>query len=81
MISTKIRRFIINNHKENHLLVDQMKLLNELPANLRFEVISHTHGDIIKKIKFFSNKGADFFWECLPLLKSMKVHAKDILYN
>jgi len=58
-----------------------MKLLNELPANLRVEVLSHTHGEIIWNIKFFNGKGADFLWEILPLLRSMKVHAKDILYN
>jgi CRP-like cAMP-binding protein len=44
-------------------------------------VVSHTHGEIIQKIKFFANKGADFMWGILPLLKPMKVHAKDVLYN
>lgn len=62
-------------------MIDQEKLLKELPSNLRAEVIQHTHGEIIKKIKFFSDKPLDFIWAILPMLRSIKVHLKDVIYN
>lgn len=63
--------------------MDQEKLLNELPASLRAEVVMHTHGRIIKTIKFFDDKQSDpdFVWAILPQLKPMNVFNKDILYN
>jgi len=30
---------------------------------------------------FFEDKEPDFLWQILPLLRPMKVHAKDALYN
>ena len=77
----KIKRFIENNHRENHMQVDQEKLLEELPSNLRAEVVTQTHGEIINKIKFFENKDPDFLWSILPLLKQMKVYPQECLYN
>jgi hypothetical protein len=55
--------------------------MNELPASLRAEVVKHTHGEIIKKIKFFNDKELTFLWQIIPMLKPMKVYQKDILYN
>jgi hypothetical protein len=43
-------------------LFDQKQLLNELPASIRAEVVSHTHSEIIKNIKFFENKEPDFLF-------------------
>jgi len=56
-------------------------LLNELSSSLRSEVIKHTYGQIITNIKFFSNKSTEFLWAVLPMLKSIKIHAKDVVYN
>jgi len=77
----KIRRFLENNTNTRSTLSEQQELLNQLPASLRGEVIKCTQGHIIKKIKFFENKDSDFLWEFLPLLRQMKVYAKDILYS
>jgi hypothetical protein len=43
--------------------------------------VSHTHGDIIRKIAFFEEKDAEFLWNIIPLLKPMKVNQNDLLYN
>ena len=43
--------------------------------------MSHTHGAIIKKIKFFETKDPDFLWALLPKLKPLKVYEEDVLYN
>jgi hypothetical protein len=57
--------------------------LNDLPASLRSEVVSHTHGEIIKKINFFKErkKDPDFLWAILPLLRPIKLMPLDQLYT
>lgn len=47
---------------------------------MRAQVVSHTHAEIIKRIKFFNQKDPAFLFTILPLLKPMKVYAKDQLY-
>lgn len=59
----------------------QAKLLSELPNNLRGQVIAHTHGEIVRKLRFFDNKPQDFIMVMLPVLTQMKVYQKDILYG
>jgi CRP-like cAMP-binding protein len=54
--------------------------LSEVPASLRAEVVGHTHAEIIRRIKFFSDKDPSFLFSILPLLKPMKIYAKDTLY-
>ena len=56
-------------------------MLLELPPSLKSEVVSHTHGNIIQGIKFFSDKNPDFLWQILPLLKPMKIYKGDILFS
>lgn len=70
-----------NNHNEHLSLFDQKQLLSEIPASLRAEVVSHTHGEIIRNIKFFNDKDPHFLFTILPALKPMKVYKKDVLYN
>lgn len=60
---------------------EQAKLLNDLPAALRSEVVLHTHGDIIKKVNFFKDKDPDFLWAIIPCLRVIKMRKKDILYS
>jgi predicted transcriptional regulator len=69
----KIRRHLENNHKHQNNLEDQEKLLNDLPASLRSEVVSHTHGSIINKINFFKDKDPDFLWAILPTLRPIMI--------
>lgn len=80
-VQNRIKRFLENNHNEHLSLFDQKQLLSEIPASLRAEVVSHTHGEIIKNIKFFNDKDPHFLFSILPILKPMKVYRKDILYN
>ena len=77
----RIRRFIENNHVEHLQQQDQTKLLFELPSYLRSQVISHTHGEIVRKIRFFDEKSQEFIWAMLPLLSQIKVYSKDVLYG
>ena len=70
-----------NNHGDHLSLSDQRQLLADVPASLRAEVVSHTHKEIIKRIKFLSDKDAPFLFTILPLLKPMKVYPKDTLYQ
>lgn len=43
--------------------------------------MSHTHGEIIRKIFFFKDKDKSFLWKVLPMLKRLKVPCDDIVYN
>jgi len=49
----RIRRYLIANHQVSQTSMDQEDLLSELPSFLKAEVITHTHKNIIEKIKFF----------------------------
>lgn len=77
----KIKKHLESNSKFSHTIDNQEKLLNELPASLRSEVIYHTHGDIIQKINFFRGKDADLLWSILPILRPLKLLYNDILYT
>ena len=55
-IEQKIRRFLQNNHKERLQKFDQEKLINELPSNLKSQIVAHTHGTIVRQIRFLDNK-------------------------
>jgi hypothetical protein len=55
--------------------------LAELPSHLRGQVIAHTHGEMVRKIRFFEDKDREFVWSMLPLFQQMKVYKKDILYG
>lgn len=60
---------------------DQKKLLQELPSSLRAEVVNHIHADIIKNITFFKDKGAEFLYASLPLVRRFNLPEKEILYK
>lgn len=77
----RIKRFIENNHKEHMQQYDQQGLLAELPSHQRTQVINYTHGEIVRKIRFFDNKSREFIWGMLSLFHQMKVYKKDILYG
>ena len=80
-IEVRIRRFLQNNHNEHLQKFDHEKLLGELPSNLRTQVVAHTHGEIVRKIRFFDNKSQEFIWQMLPLFSQMKVYKLDPLYG
>lgn len=75
-----MKRFLENNHADHLSLFDQKQLLADIPAQLRAEVVSHTHAEIIYRIRFFTDKDPPFLFTILPLLQPMKVYAKDALY-
>mmetsp|Transcript_24313 Transcript_24313/g.23924 ORF Transcript_24313/g.23924 Transcript_24313/m.23924 type:complete len:481 (+) Transcript_24313:722-2164(+) len=76
----RIKRHLEYNNKHQNNLEEQEKLLNDLPASLRSEVVSHTHGEIIKKVFFFKDKDPDFLWAILPSLRPIKLMPFDTLY-
>ena len=75
-----MKRFLENNHGDHLSVSDQKQLLADVPASMRAEVVSHTHAEIIRRIKFLSDKDPPFLFAILPLLKPMKVYPKDTLY-
>jgi len=77
----RIRRHLENNNKNQNNLQEQEKLLNDLPASLRSEVVKHTHGEIIQRINFFKEKDSDFLWAILPALRPLKLMPTDVLYT
>ncbi len=50
----RVKIFLENNHGDHLSLYDQKKLLAEVPASMRAQVVSHTHAEIIRRIKFFN---------------------------
>ena len=77
----KIRTFLNNNHQEQLQSIDQKQLFDELPSNLRNQIVEHTQGDIVRQIRFFDKKSQEFIWQMLPLFIQMKVYKEDILYG
>lgn len=80
-IMFRIKRHLEINNKDTNNLEEQEKLLNDLPAALRSEVVKHTHGEIIRKINFFKEKDPDFLWAILPVLRPIKLMPGDVLYT
>lgn len=76
-----IRRFFQNNNVNKVSLEDQENMLAELPAALRGEIVSYTHGAIIKGIIFFQEKSTDFQWKVLKNLQQFRITAGDTLYS
>ena len=48
---------------------------------MRGQVIHHTHGEIVRKIRFFDKKPPDFILRMLPMFSHMKVYKQDPLYG
>ena len=55
-VENRIKKFLENNHAELLHQYDQNNLLDALPSNLRSQVVSHTHGEIVRKLRFFDDK-------------------------
>ena len=66
-VESNIKRFLCNNHEEHLQKFDQEKLINELPSNLKSQIVSHTHGEIVRQIRFLDNKSQEFIWQMLPI--------------
>ena len=77
----KVKRHIQNNHKSANSFQEQEKLLNELPKQLRDQIIKCTHGEIVDRIDFFKNKESEFLFLVMPELKPLKLLEGDILYE
>ena len=55
-IQDKIKLFLNNNHQEQLQSIDQKQLFDELPSNLRSQIVTHTQGEYVSKIRFFDKK-------------------------
>ena len=56
----RIQRFLENDSKDFNSLVEQEKLVDDLPPSLRSEVIEFSSGRIVEKLPFFKDKNIDF---------------------
>ena len=70
-----------NNQKSANSFVEQDKLLNDLPQQLRNQIIECTHGEIMEKIDFFKDKETEFLFTVMPELKPLKLLEGDTLYQ
>ena len=52
-----------------------------LPANLKAEIITHTHKRIVEKIGFFRKQSPQFLWKILPYLKPLRINTNEILFR
>ena len=78
---SKIKRHLENNQKSANSFAEQEKLLNELPQQLRNQIIECTHGEMIERIDFFKDKEHEFLYTIMPELKPLKLLEGDILYQ
>ena len=79
--SLRVQRFLENDARDMHNLVEQEQLQMELPPSLRIEVVAFTHSEVVNKIVFFQNKTQDFLRKILPDLRARKVYSGDFLYS
>lgn len=57
------------------------KLLHTLPVFLREQVVSITHGEILKKIHFFKTQDQGFIISMLHELKPITFVMNDLIYQ
>ena len=55
--------------------------MNDLPQQLRNQIIECTHGEIMEKIDFFKDKETEFLFTVMPELKPLKLLEGDTLYQ
>ena len=77
----KIRKYFENQARTKSTDGDWEELFQELPSQLRTEVIQSTHGQIINGIKFFRDKSQSFLISMIPRLKNMNLYDNDILFS
>ena len=75
----RIKRHIENNAIQKKYL-DSEKLLSELPLKLRDQIVSKTHGEVIKKFKFFQNRSSEFKSAIVHELKPTNLGHHELLY-
>lgn len=56
-------------------------LFNDLPPQLRTDIVQSTHGQIIQGIRFFKDKRPEFLINLIPKLKMMNLFDNDILFS
>ena len=76
----KVKRHLENNLKSENNISEQDELLNDLPQQLRNQIIQCTHGDIKERIDFFKDKEYEFLFKVMPELKPLQLLTGDVLY-
>ena len=61
--------------------MDHKAVFDDLPTNLRAEVIEFTHGKTLKPFRFFAGADPEFIWAMGCKLKSQKLKPGDKLYK
>mmetsp|Transcript_21884 Transcript_21884/g.33954 ORF Transcript_21884/g.33954 Transcript_21884/m.33954 type:complete len:317 (+) Transcript_21884:863-1813(+) len=75
----RIKRHIENNQIQKKYN-DSEVLLQELPIYLRDQVLTKTHGEVFKKIKFFRNRSREFNSTIVHGLKPLNLGANELIY-
>ena len=57
------------------------QLLEDLSSNLRSELIKFIYRNLIRTIRFFSDKPPEFLWKIIPKLKRMSYEKGDVIYS
>jgi len=78
---SKIKRHLENNQRSANSFAEQDKILNDLPQQLKNQIIECTHGEIIDRIDFFKDKEHEFLYAVMPELKPLKLLEGDVLYQ
>lgn len=71
----------INLKRNIHVTLDHTQLLNEIPANLRDEILDYFNKKTVESILFFKEKPNCFINQIVPLLKSSVFVFNDIVYQ
>jgi CRP-like cAMP-binding protein len=75
----KIKRIFEHNYE--NMILDEEFILQDLPADLRGQILIKAHGKIFDKINFFQNKEQSFILGLLNILKPIHLESNDIVYR
>ena len=57
------------------------QLLDELSSGLRAELLKYMYKNLIRKIRFFNDKPAEFLWKIIPYLKQTTYDKGETIYK
>ena len=78
----KMRKTLEYNSQKNAFMwAEKTNIFNELPINLRYEIVMNFHDGVISEISFFKNCDDKFFVvRTIPLLKPLYLYGNETLW-
>lgn len=71
-----------NSQKNSFTWAEKTNIFNDLPINLRYEIVMNVHDKVISEILFFKNCDDKFFVvRTVPLLKPLFLKSKDNIWT